>query len=161
MHFCTQIPMLNGDNVLEWKDQVLLTLEFMDLDLAFCVDERPIPTNSSTPTEKASYELWERSNRLSLILIKNISTKVFRIIPKSIKVKDFLKAIEDQYVHSTKALANTLMKQLPDIEYNSSRGVYEHIMQMRDIAIQLKSFDILSNFGATCSPLLILRLYLP
>ncbi|KAL0410472.1 UNVERIFIED_CONTAM: hypothetical protein Slati_3636900 [Sesamum latifolium] len=56
MNSGSQIPMLNGDNFSDWKDQVLLTLGCMDLDLAFRVDEPPIPTDSSTPTEKTSYE---------------------------------------------------------------------------------------------------------
>ncbi|KAL0318363.1 UNVERIFIED_CONTAM: Retrovirus-related Pol polyprotein from transposon TNT 1-94 [Sesamum angustifolium] len=135
--------MLNGDNFSDWKDQVLLTLGCMDLDLAFRVDEPPIPTDSSTPTEKASYELWERSNRLSLMLIKkHISKGIRGSIPECTKVKDFLKAIEDQYVRSDKALASTLMKRLSDVKYNGSRSVREHIMHMRDIAAQLKPLEV-------------------
>ncbi|KAK4408778.1 hypothetical protein Sango_0458800 [Sesamum angolense] len=107
MNSSSQIPMLNGDNFSDWKDQVLLTLGCMDLDLAFRVDEPPIPTDS-----------------------------------KCTKVKDFLKAIEDQYVRSDKALASTLMKRLSDVKYNGSRSVREHIMHMRDIAAQLKSLEV-------------------
>ncbi|KAL0307710.1 UNVERIFIED_CONTAM: Retrovirus-related Pol polyprotein from transposon TNT 1-94, partial [Sesamum angustifolium] len=58
------------------------------------------------------------------------------------KVKDFLKAIEDQYVRSDKALASTLMKRLSDVKYNGSRSVREHIMHMRDIAAQLKPLEV-------------------
>ena len=43
----------------------------MDLDLALPVDEPLVPTESSTQTEKTSYERWERSNRLSLMFIKS------------------------------------------------------------------------------------------
>ncbi|KAL0461333.1 UNVERIFIED_CONTAM: hypothetical protein Slati_0020900 [Sesamum latifolium] len=135
--------MLNGDNFSDWKDQVLLTLGCMDLDLVFPVDEAPIPTDSSTPTKKASYEQWERSNRLSLMLIKkHISKGIRDSIPKCTKVKDFVKAIEDQYVRSDKALASTLIKRLSDMKYNDSRSVREHIMQMRDITAQLKPLEV-------------------
>ncbi|KAL0405197.1 UNVERIFIED_CONTAM: hypothetical protein Slati_3833600 [Sesamum latifolium] len=58
------------------------------------------------------------------------------------KVNDFLKAIEDQYVRSDKALASTLMKRLSNMKYNGSRSVREHIMQMRDIAAQLKPLEV-------------------
>ncbi|KAL0396453.1 UNVERIFIED_CONTAM: hypothetical protein Scaly_0093700 [Sesamum calycinum] len=122
--------MLNGDNFSDWKDQVLLTLECMDFDLAFRVDEPPIPTDSSTPTEKASYEPWERSNRLSLMLIK-----------KHIK-KGIWGSIPYQYVCSDKALTSTLMKRLFDMKYNSSRSVHEHTMHMRHIAAQLKPLEV-------------------
>ncbi|KAL0286530.1 UNVERIFIED_CONTAM: hypothetical protein Scaly_2791000 [Sesamum calycinum] len=135
--------MLNGDNFSDWKDQVLLTLGCMDLDLAFRVDEPPIPTDSSKPTEKASYELWQQSNRLSLMLIKkHISKGIRGSIPKCTKVKDFLKAIEDQYVCSDKALTSTLMKRLSDVKINGSRSVREYIMHMRDIAAQLKPLEV-------------------
>ncbi|KAK4400629.1 hypothetical protein Sango_1169000 [Sesamum angolense] len=143
MNSSSQIPMLSGDTFSDWKDQVLLTLGCMDLDLAFCVDEPPIPTDSNTPTEKAYYELWERSNRLSLKLIKKHINKGIRdSIPECTKVKDFLKAIEDQYVCSDKALASTLMKRLSDVKYDGSRSVREHIMHMRDIAAQLKLLEV-------------------
>ncbi|KAL0328122.1 UNVERIFIED_CONTAM: hypothetical protein Scaly_2244800 [Sesamum calycinum] len=135
--------MLNGDNFSDWKDQILLTLGCVDLDLAIHVDKPPIPTDSSTPIEKASYELWERSNGLSLMLIKkHISKGIRGSIPEYTKVKDFLKAIEDQYVHSDKALASTLMKRLSDVKYNGSRSVREHMMHMRDIAAQLKPLEV-------------------
>jgi uncharacterized 2Fe-2S/4Fe-4S cluster protein (DUF4445 family) len=57
------------------------------------------------------------------------------------KVKDYLKAIEEQFVSSNKALANTLMNKLSIMKHNKSRGVCEHIMEMRDIAAQLKSLE--------------------
>ncbi|KAH9668655.1 Integrase catalytic domain-containing protein [Citrus sinensis] len=66
----SRIPFLSGDKFNEWKEKILLTLGCNDLDLAFRVDEPPMPTELSTPQEKASYERWERSNQLSMMLIK-------------------------------------------------------------------------------------------
>ncbi|KAG6523457.1 hypothetical protein ZIOFF_013315 [Zingiber officinale] len=91
----------------------------MDLDLALRVDEPQHPTKSSNAGEKASYERWERSNRLSLMLIKS------------------------HFVKSDKALASTPMKRLLGMKYGHAKGVREHIMEMRgDIATQLKSLEI-------------------
>ena len=42
----------------------------MDLDLTLRVNQPSVPTESSTQTEKTSYEHWEQSNRLSLMFIK-------------------------------------------------------------------------------------------
>jgi len=53
-----------------------------------------------------------------------------------------LKAIEEQFVHSDKALANTLMKRLSDISFDYSIGVRENIMEMRDIVAPLKSLKV-------------------
>ncbi|OIT39517.1 hypothetical protein A4A49_56025, partial [Nicotiana attenuata] len=103
-----------------------------DLDLALRVEELPIPTESSTPVAKANYERWERSNRLSLMLIKShISQSIRSSIPNSDKVKAYLKA-----------LASTLMKRLSGMTFDRSRTVREHIMVMRDIATKLKSLEV-------------------
>uniref|UniRef100_A0A1U7VRY4 Uncharacterized protein LOC104220026 n=1 Tax=Nicotiana sylvestris TaxID=4096 RepID=A0A1U7VRY4_NICSY len=137
------IPMLSGDNYAEWKEKVLLTLGYSDLDLALRVDEPPIPTESSTPAAKANYERWERSNRLSLMLIKaHISQSIRGSIPNSDKIKAYMKAIDEQFVSSNKALANTLMKRLSSMTFDRSRTVREHIMEIRDIAAKLKSPEV-------------------
>lgn len=139
----SRIPMLSGDNFSDWKEKVLLTLGCMDLDLALRMDEPPIPTELSTPNERVTYERWERSNRLSLMLIKTHVGKSIRgSIPTCTKAKEFLNAVEEQYVSSDKALASTLMTKMSSMKYNGNSGVREHIMEMRDIAAQLKSLEI-------------------
>ncbi|XP_043695664.1 uncharacterized protein LOC122646226 [Telopea speciosissima] len=114
-----RLPMLINDSFADWREKALLTLGCMDLDLAIHVDESATLLDFSTPKEKAHYERWERSNRLSLMLIK---------------ANDYLKAIEDQFVSSKKALASTLMGQLCSLKYSGGKGVHEHIMRMRDKA---------------------------
>ncbi|GMP70897.1 hypothetical protein CsSME_00029533 [Camellia sinensis var. sinensis] len=115
----------------------------MDLDLALRVDRPPVSTESSTLTERASYERWERSNRLSLMLIKShISKGIRSSIPNCDKVKVFMKAIEEKFLTSDKAIANTLMKKLSSMRLNGSKGVREHIIKIRDIAAQLKTLEI-------------------
>ena len=138
-----RIPMLSGDNFTEWKEKVLLTLGCLDLDLALHVEEPPKPTKSSTPEAKASYERWERSNRLSLMLIKaHISQSIRGSIPNNDNVKAYMKAIDEQFVGSDKALVITLMKRLSSITFDRSRTVREHIMEIRDIAAKLKSLEV-------------------
>ncbi|XP_028114160.1 uncharacterized protein LOC114312148 [Camellia sinensis] len=139
----SRIPFLNGDNFSNWKDKILLTLGCMDLDLALRVDEPPEPTDESSAAEKSAYDKWERSNRLSLMLIKShISQSIRGLIPPSDKVKNYMRAIEEQFVSSDKALASTLMNKLSGMKHNNSRSVCKHIMEMRDIAARLKSLEI-------------------
>ena len=91
----------------------------MDLDLALRVDEPLVPTESSTQTAKASYECWERSNRLSLMFIKSSIGKSIRgSIYERAKVKEYLKAIEQQFETSDKALASTLMTKMCSMKFN-------------------------------------------
>ena len=90
----SNIAPLNCDNYADWKEKVLLALGCMDLDLTFRVDEPPKPTELSTEAEKTSYDLWERSNHLSLMFIRSHIRKSIRgSILDCAKAKEYLKAI--------------------------------------------------------------------
>jgi hypothetical protein len=83
------------------------------------------------------------------MLIKAYIDKIIRgLNPKCNKVKDYMTAIEEQFVSSDKALANTFMDKLSMIKHHKSRNVYGHIMDMRDVVAQLKSLkvDIFESF---------------
>ncbi|GAV80647.1 UBN2_2 domain-containing protein, partial [Cephalotus follicularis] len=43
---------------------------------------------------------------------------------------------------SDKALARTIMKKLSGIMFDNSKSVLQHIMEIRDIAAQLKSLEV-------------------
>ncbi|KAL9441146.1 hypothetical protein AB3S75_019760 [Citrus x aurantiifolia] len=78
-----------------------------------------------------------------MMLIKAYVGKHIRgSIPDCDKVKDYLNAIEQQFETSGKAMASTLMSKLPSMKFTVTKGVCEHIMEMRDIAARLKSLEI-------------------
>ena len=96
---------------------------------------------SSTQSEKDAYEKWERSNCLSLIVMQSHVNKSIRdFIPQCAKVKDFIKIVEEQFVSPDKALASTLMQELSSMKLDNTKG--QHIMEMNDIVVQLKSLGI-------------------
>ena len=135
--------MLNGNNFSDWKENLLLTLGCLELDLALRENEPPALTKKSTPLEIAKHEWWERSNHLSLMFMKSHVSKGIRgSILECTKAKTFLKAVEEQFVSFNKALASTLMKKLSSKSFDNSRSVRDHIMEMRDMAAQLKSLKI-------------------
>ena len=71
-------------------------------------DEPPALTESSTTLEISKHEWWERSNRLCLMFMKSHVSKGIRgSIPECTKAKDFINAVEEQFVSSDKAFANT------------------------------------------------------
>ena len=130
------IPDLKGDNYKVWKERILLHLGWMDIDYAIRKDE-PIITATSTPDEISLCEIWERSNRLSVMFIKTkISAGIRGSVDQHDKVKALLKAIDEQFETSDKALASTLIMRFSSLRLTDVRGVREHIMQMRDIAGQ-------------------------
>jgi len=137
------IPTLSGDNYKIWKDKVLLALGCMDLDLALRTDEPPLPVAESSQVDRALYERWERSNRLSIMVIKtHISQSIRGSIPECRTAKELLGAIDEQFVSSDKAQASTLMAKLCSMKLKGTESVRGHIMEMRNIAAQLKALDV-------------------
>lgn len=137
------VPILSGDNYADWKDQILLTLGCMDLDLVLRETEPNTLTDKSTTEEKATFDRWQRSNRLSLMLIKTyISKSISGSVLECDKVKDYMKSIEEQLLRSEKAQASVLMKKLSGTKLEKGRGVRAYIMEMRDIAAKLRSLEV-------------------
>ncbi|KAG8376706.1 hypothetical protein BUALT_Bualt09G0091800 [Buddleja alternifolia] len=115
----------------------------MDIDYAIRKDEPPAITENSTPRDVVLYERWERSNRLSMMFIKTkISTSIRGSVDQHKNVWALLKAIDEQFVTSDKALASTLIMRFSTSKLTNVRGVCKNIMQMRDIAAQLKTLEV-------------------
>ncbi|XP_010525701.1 PREDICTED: uncharacterized protein LOC104803468 [Tarenaya hassleriana] len=99
------ISELKGDNYKVWKERILLHLGWMDIDYAIQKDEPPPITEESELEEIELYERWERSNRLSVMFIKtNISSGIRGLIEQYDNVRMLLKAIDEQFESSDKAL---------------------------------------------------------
>ncbi|XP_060196887.1 uncharacterized protein LOC132626146 [Lycium barbarum] len=75
-----------------------------------------------------------------------IKTKISTDIRGSVEhynnVKALLKAIDEQFETSDKALAGTLIMKFSSMRLTSVRGVRENIMKMRDLAAQLKTLEV-------------------
>ncbi|RVW72857.1 Retrovirus-related Pol polyprotein from transposon TNT 1-94 [Vitis vinifera] len=138
-----EVPELRGDNFKIWKERILLQLGCMDIDYAIRKDEPHKITDTSTPEEILLYERWEKSNRLSMMYIKTkISAGIRGSIEQHENVRELLKAIDEQFVTSDKALASTLIMKFTSLKLTGIRGVREHIMEMRDIVAQLKKLEV-------------------
>ncbi|XP_073121968.1 uncharacterized protein [Henckelia pumila] len=115
----------------------------MHIDYAIQKDEPPAITENSIPDDVDLYEKWERSNRLCVMFIKTkISAGMRGSVDQHNNVKDLLKAIDEQFQSSDKALASTLIMEFSSLRLTNVRGVHEHIMKMRDIAARLKILEV-------------------
>src|SRR4051812_47670335 len=72
------IFILNGANFKDWKENILIVLGCMDLDLALRTEHFPSLTAASTSDQRKNFEKWECSDRLSLKIIKHNIPKAFR-----------------------------------------------------------------------------------
>ena len=66
----SSILKLNNSNFKNWKEHVMTVLGCLDLDNVFRLDRSAALTNESTPDQKSAYEKWERSNCVSLSMMK-------------------------------------------------------------------------------------------
>ncbi|XP_074288276.1 uncharacterized protein LOC141613441 [Silene latifolia] len=133
------IPELNGDNYKVWKERMLLQLGWLDIDYAIRKDEPPKVTKETTDL----YEKWEKSNRLSIMFIKTrMCASIRGSVDQHTKVKDLIKAIDEQFATSDKALASTLIMQFSSLRLTETKGVRDYIMRMRDIEAQLKTLEV-------------------
>ncbi|KAI3816586.1 hypothetical protein L1987_16288 [Smallanthus sonchifolius] len=137
------IDILTGANFASWRDSIKLTLGMMDLDYALRQDAPDALTAESSADQKSEHAKWERSNRMSLMIIKNsISVAIRGAIPDSDNAKTYLNSVEEQFKGSSKAHASTLILKMLTTKYVGVSGVREHIMMMSDMAHKLKSMDM-------------------
>ena len=138
------IPMLNGTNFKDWKGKLLINLGCMELDHALR-KEQPSPlTADSTPNEKLDFERWDRSNRMSLMIMQQCIPKAFRGTESEeiTKAKDFLDAIEKRFARNDKVEMTSLLASLMSMKYKGQGNVREYIMEMYQIASKLKALKI-------------------
>ncbi|XP_071687850.1 uncharacterized protein [Rutidosis leptorrhynchoides] len=137
------IEHLNGTNFVSWKDQIKISLGITDLDYALRFDQPAPLTDESTVEQKTVHDIWERSNRMSLMIMKNsISPAIRGAIPDSENAKEFLEFVEEQFKGSSKSHASTLILKMLTTKYDGVSGVREHIMMMNDMASKLKGMDM-------------------
>ncbi|XP_031095147.1 uncharacterized protein LOC115999437 [Ipomoea triloba] len=138
------VPMLSDENHQEWKDVVLLHLGLIEVDFAIQNKEPPPITDDSTEDEKKFHAQWTRSNRLCVYFIKTrIPMSIRGSVDHFDKVEPLFKAIDDQYATSNKASASTLIMKFVGLRLSTVKGTCKHIMQVRDIAAQLKKLGII------------------
>ena len=95
------IPMLKGSNFKIWKENVEIVLDCMELDLALRMEH---PTSTPENLNEANIEKWERSNRLSLMLVKSSIPEAFlESINENVNATKFLLDIEQVFAKNEKA----------------------------------------------------------
>ncbi|KAL3624762.1 hypothetical protein CASFOL_031430 [Castilleja foliolosa] len=137
------VSMFNGHNYTEWCEQIQFHLGVLELDLALHVDKPAAITDTSSEGEISVHTAWERSNRLSLMLMRmTIASNIKSTLPPTENAKDFIKLVGERSQTADKSLAGTLMATLTTIKFDGSRSMYEHVMEMTNIAARLKSLEM-------------------
>ncbi|KAL5861220.1 hypothetical protein ACOSQ3_002530 [Xanthoceras sorbifolium] len=138
------IPMLNGTNFKNWKENVLIVLGCIDIDLALRIEQPPSLTDESSTEERKNFEKWDRSNRMSLMIMKRGIPEAFKG-PESEGIttaKEFLAEIEKRFVKNDKVETSTLLASLISMKYKGKGNIREYIMEMSHIASKLKTLKL-------------------
>ncbi|GAV65560.1 UBN2_2 domain-containing protein [Cephalotus follicularis] len=146
--YVSGVEPLNGTNFLTWKEQIGIVLGVMDLDHALRLDTPAAIMAQSTIEQRAAYEKWERSNRMSLMIMKSsISVAIQGAIPDSNDAKTYLASVEEQFKGSSKAHASILIMKMLTTMYDGTSGIREHIMKMNDMTSKLKGMEMAISEG--------------
>ncbi|CAM8880198.1 unnamed protein product [Rhodiola kirilowii] len=138
------ILMLNGTNLKDWKENIMILLGCMDLDLALREPKTDAITSTSSKSGQVYKGTWERSNRLSLIIIHRDIPEVFRgIVSDEISsAKDYLVEFKNLFVENDQAKISGLLANLISMKYSGKGNVREHIMEISQLASKLKALKL-------------------
>ncbi|XP_031103925.1 uncharacterized protein LOC116007371 [Ipomoea triloba] len=139
------IVKFNGLNFAEWHEQIQFHLGVLDLDLALLTDKPAAIDDNSSADDVAFHQAWERSNRLSMMLMRmTLERNIKSTIPKFDSAKDLLKHVEKNSLSecADKALAGTLMGKLTTMKFDGSRSMHQHVTEMLTLAGKLRSMEM-------------------
>ncbi|RVW24610.1 Retrovirus-related Pol polyprotein from transposon TNT 1-94 [Vitis vinifera] len=121
------IHVLNSTNFKKWKEHVVIVLGCMDLDYALREDRPSNLTSASTVEQRSTMEKWERSNCMSLMIMKHSIPEAIRgAILEETRAKAFLDQIANRFVANEKVETNTILSKLVSmrpfkISYNKQK----------------------------------------
>ena len=133
----------NGLNFSDWNEQVQFHLGVLDHDLVMLEEKFVTIIDASNNEEKVHYKTWERSNRLSLMLMRmTVANSIKTTLPKIESAKKFMWLVGECSQTADKSVAGTLMSTLTTMKFDGSRTMYEHVIEMTNIAARLKTLGI-------------------
>ncbi|KAL6351159.1 hypothetical protein AAG906_031745 [Vitis piasezkii] len=123
---------------------MMILLGCMDIDLALRMP-KPVELNEeSTQEDEVYWGKWERSNRLSLMIMKRGIPEAFRgaVTDEVTNASDFLAEIQKRFAKNDKAETSTLLASLISMKYKGKGNVREYIMEMSHLASKLKALKL-------------------
>ncbi|PON83006.1 hypothetical protein TorRG33x02_212120, partial [Trema orientale] len=90
-----------------------------------------------------NFEQWERSNRMSLMIMKHsIPETIKGAVPKVDNAKAFLDAIAKRFQKNEKAETSTMLNNLLAMRYKGKGNIREYIIEMSNLASKLKALKL-------------------
>ncbi len=100
-----------------------IVLDCIDLDIALREEK---PTSTPKNLNEVKIEKWERSNRMSIMIMKRSIPEAFRgSITEDKDTKQFLKNVEKFFTKNEKAEASSLLRKLVSMRYKGTGNIRE------------------------------------
>ena len=71
-----------------------------------------------------------------------IANNIKSTLPESVTTLEYLKLVEERFRSADKSLAGTLMAELTTMKYDGSRSIQQHVLDMTNIAVRLKTLGM-------------------
>ncbi|RVW90885.1 Retrovirus-related Pol polyprotein from transposon TNT 1-94 [Vitis vinifera] len=123
---------------------MMILLGCMDIDLALRMPKPDELNEESTQEHEVYWGKWERSNRLSLMIMKRGIPEAFKgaVTDEVTNASDFLAEIQKRFAKNDKAETSTLLASLISMKYKGKGNVREYIMEMSHLASKLKALKL-------------------
>ena len=72
----------------------------------------------------------------------SVASNIKSALPKTESAKEFIKFVKEHSQTADKSLAGTLMSTLTTMKFDGSCTMYEHVIEMTNIAAKLKSLGM-------------------
>ncbi|XP_021821745.1 uncharacterized protein LOC110763298 [Prunus avium] len=137
------IETLTGSNYSKWKQDLEISLGFLDYD--FVLREKPPqePAADASAETKTKFAKWEKANKMAMLIMQRaMSSSVKGSIPKSKNAQQYYESIAQRFKESEKAVKSSLLNQLIDMKYDGQGCVRAHIMNLIDLGTKLQELDM-------------------
>ena len=75
---------------------------------------------------------------MRMTIAKNIKTT----LPKTDDAKEFFANVAERFKTANRSLVGTLMAKLTTMKFDGTRGIQEHVLEMTNLAAQLKTLGV-------------------
>ncbi|XP_062011363.1 uncharacterized protein LOC133727956 [Rosa rugosa] len=121
----SNIEPLNGSNFNKWKENVELYLGLLGIDI--CLREpQPIPDDQSTDLDHVKYREWERTDRMTKLILKQTMSPIVRgSVAEPETALEYMTAIGQKFIQNEKAEIHLLLDKLTGTQYDPAGSVRE------------------------------------
>ncbi|CAL9020349.1 unnamed protein product [Prunus brigantina] len=137
------IETLTGSNYLRWKQDLEISLGFLDYDFVLKEDPPQEPAADASAETKTKFARWNKANKMAILIMQRaMASSVKGSVAKSDIAKKYFESIAQRFKESEKAVKSTMLNKLIGMKYDGQGCVRAHILYMIDIGTKLQELEM-------------------